>query len=254
MLRYHAVIDKNNNSDAMEFALNPDIDSRSAAATLRADGRVQIHNILQDTCAEALLHCLQQDTPWSLTYYDDKGPGIIEAHNLPKVPAAAMQKLHDQVYRHAQQNFSYLYSLFHHDPATHSDGHYPPVLKQFFDFLANDDILQLIRDLLDDADVSEIDAQATRFSSGQFLGYHNDLMPGAKRRCAYVFNFTRDWRPKWNGYLQFYDANGNSPTAFKPGFNTLNLFTVPQPHAVTCIPPFASEHRYAVSGWYRGVV
>ena len=53
MLRYHAVIDKNNNTDTMEFALNPDIDRHAAAATLRADGRVQIHNILQDTCAEA---------------------------------------------------------------------------------------------------------------------------------------------------------------------------------------------------------
>ncbi|MBU1188150.1 MAG: 2OG-Fe(II) oxygenase [Gammaproteobacteria bacterium] len=237
----------------MPFALNPELDHRSAAATLHSEGRVQLHDVLRSDCADALLHCLQHDTPWSLTYYDDKGPGIIEAHNLPKVPAAHMQSLHDQVYQHAQQGFGYLYSLFHHDPNTHSDGHYPPLLKQFFDFLAGDDMLQLIRTLLDNSDVSEVDAQATRFSPGQFLGYHNDLMPGANRRCAYVFNFTRKWRPEWNGYLQFYDHNGNSPAAFKPSFNTLNLFTVPQPHVVTAIPPYATEHRYAVSGWYRGV-
>lgn len=237
----------------MIYQLNTDIDRTAVRDTLLQQGRVQIHNILRPDDAAALLHCLQHDTPWSLTYYDAKGPGIIEAHNLPKVPTAHMQNLHDQVYHHAQQGFGYLYSLFHHDPTTHSDGHYPAQLKQFFDFLAGDDMLGLIRGLLDEQDVYEVDAQATRFSPGHFLGYHNDLMPGANRRCAYVFNFTPQWRPEWNGYLQFYDQSGNSPAAFKPSFNTLNLFTVPQPHVVTCIPPFATEQRYAVSGWYRGM-
>jgi len=237
----------------MLFHLNADIDRSAIRHSLKSDGRAQIHHVLADDCADALLQCLQEDTPWSLTYFDEHGPGIIEAHNLPKVPEVHMEALRQRVYRHARQGFGYLYSLFHHDPGTHSDARYPPVLKQFFDFLASDNMLQLIRDLLDRNDVQEVDAQATRFSPGQFLGYHNDLVPGAKRRCAYVFNFTRQWRPEWNGYLQFFDQNGNSPAAFKPSFNTLNLFTVPQPHAVTCIPPYAGEHRYAVSGWYRGV-
>jgi len=48
-----------------------------------------------------------------------------------------------------------------------------------------------------------------------------------------VFNLTRKWRPDWNGYLQFFDENGNGSTACRPAFNTLNLFGVPQPHAVT---------------------
>ncbi|MFU8876998.1 MAG: 2OG-Fe(II) oxygenase, partial [Wenzhouxiangellaceae bacterium] len=91
----------------------------------------------------------------------------------------------------------------------------------------------------------------TRFGPGNFLGYHNDQQHGANRKCAYVFNVTRKWRPEWNGYLQFYDENGNSPAAWKPDFNTLNIFLVPQPHAVTCIPPYAGTYRYAVSGWYR---
>ena len=34
-------------------------------------------------------------------------------------------------------------------------------------------------------------------------------------------------------------------------FNTLNMFTVAQPHNVTYVPPFAPVGRYAITGWFR---
>ena len=65
-------------------------------------------------------------------------------------------------------------------------------------------------------------------------------------------NFTAgDWRPEWGGYLQFFDDEGDVVQAFRPRFNSLNLFAVPQPHAVSFVPPFAPLGRYAITGWFR---
>lgn len=236
----------------MRFALNPALDRARLRDVLARQRRVQVRDVLTDAGAERLLHCLENDTLWSLTWYDEKGPGIIEAANLDKVPGAEMNALQGRIYRQALSGFGYVYSLYHQAESTHTQGQAPTLLAEFFEFLASDEMLAFIRELLDDETPVQVDAQATRFGPGNFLGYHNDQQHDVNRRCAYVFNLTRKWRPDWNGYLQFFDESGNGSEAWKPAFNTLNLFRVPQPHAVTCIPPFAGAYRYAVSGWYRG--
>ncbi len=235
----------------MQFSINPNLDRSALAATLARDRRVQVHDVLIQPSADRLLDCLEQHTPWSLTWYDEKGPGIIEAANLEKVPASEMNALQTRIYRQAMTGFGYVYSLFHQSENTRTEREVPPVLEQFFAFLKSDSMLDFIRTLLDDPSPDRVDAQATRYGPGSFLGYHNDQQHGANRKCAYVFNFTRKWQPDWQGYLQFYDESGNTPAAWKPDFNTMNIFMVPQPHAVTCIPPYAAAYRYAVSGWYR---
>jgi len=235
----------------MSFALNPALDRDRLRRQLTEQRRVHIRNVLREADADRLLACLETDTPWSLTWYDEQGAGIIEAQNLDKVPPAEMNALQGRIYRQAMQGFGYVYSLFHQSESTRTEGAVPAVLAEFFEFLRSQDMLEFIRELLADASPNRVDAQATRYGPGNFLGYHNDQQHGAARKCAYVFNLTRTWRPDWNGYLQFFDESGNSPVAWRPDFNTLNLFLVPQPHTVTCIPPFAAAYRYAISGWYR---
>jgi len=238
----------------MKFELNPELDRAALAKRLKADRRVQIPNILKTEHAERLTECIEKEIPWSFTYYDDKGPGIIEQHNLEKVPPKDMQALQNNIYKQAIDGFGYAYGLLHQSDATRTRGEIPAVLNDFYQFLAGPEMRDFIVTVLDDSSIRQVDAQATRFGPGNFLGYHNDQMHGAHRRCAYVFNFTRRWRPDWNGYLQFFDENGNGSVAYKPGFNVLNLFKVPQAHAVACIPPYAAAYRYAVSGWYRAGV
>lgn len=235
----------------MTFQLDPALDRERIRDLLARDRRVQIRNVLADADAERLAACLEKETPWSLTWYDAQGAGIIEAHNLEKVPAAEMNALQGRIYRQASEAFGYVYHLYHQAESTRTTGTVPAVLDEFFAFLQSDTMLEFIGDVLGDETATQVDAQATRFGPGHFLGYHNDQQHGSQRLCAYVFNFTRKWRPDWNGYLQFFDENGNGSIAWKPAFNTLNLFRVPQPHAVTCVPPYAAAYRYAVSGWYR---
>ena len=38
---------------------------------------------------------------------------------------------------------------------------------------------------------------------------------------------------------------------YRPRFNALHLFAVPQRHNVSFVPPFAAVARYAITGWFR---
>jgi len=57
--------------------------------------------------------------------------------------------------------------------------------------------------------------------------------------------------PDWGGYLNFYDDDGDVIAGYRPRFNALNLFAVPQQHNVSFVPPFAAVARYAITGWFR---
>ena len=67
---------------------------------------------------------------------------------------------------------------------------------------------------------------------------------------AYVLNLAiDDWHPDWGGYLLFLDEEGDIAAGYRPRFNALNLFAVPQSHAVSYVPPFAPKVRLALTGW-----
>ena len=54
------------------------------------------------------------------------------------------------------------------------------------------------------------------------------------------------------GLLLFDGEDGHIERGFTPSFNALNLFTVPQPHSVSRVAPFAANRRYSITGWLRG--
>ena len=95
------------------------------------------------------------------------------------------------------------------------------------------------------------DAQATRYRPGDFLTAHDDDVAGKHRLYAYVLNFTPAWRPDWGGLLAFHDADGHVSEAYTPTFNALNIFRVPQQHAVTQVASFAGAQRLSITGWIR---
>lgn len=106
----------------MSFTLNPDLDKSALTEQLERNRRVQVRNVLSAESADRLLECLENQTPWSLTYYDDKGPGIIEAQNLDKIPPAEMGRLQGRIYRQVMSGFGYVYSLYHQSDKTRTAG------------------------------------------------------------------------------------------------------------------------------------
>jgi len=94
------------------------------------------------------------------------------------------------------------------------------------------------------------DAQATLFAPNHYLGSHSDSHVANGWRVAYVLNLAPDnWHPDWGGYLLFLNEDGDVVEGFRPRFNALNLFLVPQEHLVSYVPPFAPTARLAITGW-----
>lgn len=234
-----------------EIRLNPALDRERLRAEFAARGRLQVNNVLTPEAAERMARCMEEETPWSFTYFDRDAACIVDWHKMSSVTPQQWQELNRSIFSLARDDFAYAYGFYPMQEALRTGSDPDLFLHDFFAFLESEEMMELIRDLLDDPSVEAVDAQATRFGPGQFLTWHNDLVKEAHRRCAYVFNFTRRWRPDWGGYLQFWDKGGNGAQAFMPRFNMLNIFKVPQPHSVGCVAPFAGAYRYAVSGWYR---
>lgn len=111
-------------------------------------------------------------------------------------------------------------------------------------------MLAALREITGDPRIASCEAQATRFLPGHVLTAHSDRDAAENRLWAFVLNFTRPWKPDWGGLLLFHGPDGHVEQGFTPGFNTLNLFRVPQPHAVSQVASFAQGQRLAISGWF----
>jgi Rps23 Pro-64 3,4-dihydroxylase Tpa1-like proline 4-hydroxylase len=114
------------------------------------------------------------------------------------------------------------------------------------------EFVELARGVTSIDSLFKADGQATLFAPGHYLGRHIDSHVAEGWEVAYVLNLSReDWHPDWGGYLLFLDEDGDVVEGFRPRFNSLNLFRVPQPHLVSYVPPFAPMGRLAVTGWLR---
>nr|WP_252736284.1 2OG-Fe(II) oxygenase family protein [Aestuariibacter sp. A3R04] len=87
------------------------------------------------------------------------------------------------------------------------------------------------------------------YDKGHFLTDHNDTHSKHNRVAACTFGFSENWNMNWGGHTVFFDDQGNLKQGFKPAFNTLTLFRIPQDHAVQMVTPFAGAKRYSLLSW-----
>lgn len=236
------------------LALNPALDRAALAAEFRATRRLQIRDILTPVSAQALYEVLAGRTPWGLAWQAAaNGPHVIRGEALPRTTQAeraAVTDAIDAAMRGPDYAFSYmLYPLV----KAALEGWAPGgVHEQLLQELNTPAVLDFMRGVSGIAELVKADGQATLYAPTQFLARHDDAEPTRGRRIAYVLNLCPvDWRPDWGGYLNFLDDDGDVIAGYRPRFNALNIFEVPQPHHVTFVPPFAPVARYAVTGWFR---
>ena len=98
-------------------------------------------------------------------------------------------------------------------------------------------------------DVRKADSYASWYAPGHFLTQHDDLHGTHDRVAALVFSMTKGWNRNWGGHLAFFDDVGNIEDAYVPSFNTLNIFLIPQKHAVQLVAPFARARRTSFLSW-----
>ena len=126
-----------------------------------------------------------------------------------------------------------------------------PALADFLGWIASKDSIDAVRALSSADDIKQVDAQATRYETGDFLTVHtDDLDAHFTRRVAYVYSLCQGWKPDWGGLLHFHGDAGEIIETFVPEFNTLTLFTVPQAHSVSAVAPFAGAPRHSITGWF----
>ena len=234
--------------------INPRLDRHSLAVRFEEKGYVQIPDVLTHESALKLKRIFAQEMPWSLvSQVGARGP-------LKSIRAEGLGQLRDDeaaiIKRDMQQikNTEYAFIYFSYPLVTAYLERWCPgsIQEQLLEELNSCEFLDLLRDISRIDNVLKADGQATLYAPGHFLWPHTDAETSRGREVAYVLNLTdADWRPEWGGYLNFYDANMDIERAFRPKFNTMNLFKVPRWHSVSEVTSSAPSARYAVTGWAR---
>jgi len=236
------------------FQLNPGIDVKRAATEFATTGRVQIKDFLTLPAAQTIHRVLSRETPWGLAWRaSDEGPHRLRRQEVaalgPERWKAMSQSIAEAMHR---RDYAFIYGQYNLLDAHRDAWGEHEALELLIEHINDEPLLELVRKVTGIAELRKADGQATLYAPNQFLALHDDSHVAEGWQVAYVMNFcAEDWRPDWGGYLIFYDEDGDVIAGFKPRFNALNMFKVPQLHNVTYVPPFAPVGRFAITGWFR---
>ena len=232
--------------------LNPSLNARALGEQFRHQrGRIVIREIFTPEFAQRVFDCLTREVKWGLAYNDAHGPQFVEAESLGAMDAAERAVFDEPIHGRAASGFQFRYRCYpmldnflkRKDPGL--------FLHTLVEFLNSPPMLGFAREVTGAAGIVRADAQATLYAPGDFLTLHNDYDPVKGRLVAYVLGFTKNWRPDFGGMLQFMNERHDVEAGFLPHFNSLMMFSVPQMHAVSYVPPFAPTGRYSVTGWFQ---
>ncbi|AOL24403.1 Proline 4-hydroxylase (includes Rps23 Pro-64 3,4-dihydroxylase Tpa1), contains SM-20 domain [Erythrobacter litoralis] len=237
------------------FAINPALDRAALARRFAATGRVQVRDVLTPESAREVLTVLAKGTAWGMA--TGAGEAEPKSFRAEETGTPQGQQALGAAFKAAEEHTSrgeYGFRFAHYPILTAvqegwrgSEAH--QILLEHINAPA---FMELARSVTGIEGLFKADGQATLFAPGNYLGRHIDSHVAEGWEVAYVLNFARDdWHPDWGGYLLFLDEDGDVVEGFRPRFNALNLFKVPQAHMVSYVPPFAPVGRLAVTGWLR---
>lgn len=218
---------------------------------LARTGRTRVDGLLPDDQARAL-HALLAGGPvdWQRAI---ETPGDVEVPVpvFEGLPIEEQVRILSKVHGEARDGFQFIFDRWRVDVGGVPSPLAPEPLAELHRRFNSEAFLAYARALTGDDRIAYVDAQATRYLPGHFLNRHTDQLDRAGRLYAYVLNLCPTWRIEWGGLLQFLDDAGDVTETLTPGFNTLNLFKVPQGHAVSMVAPFAGAPRLSITGWWR---
>lgn len=232
---------------ATEAHLNAALDRDALAAAFAAQGRLYVPELLAAGFAERIHACLRNETPYGVCLNADDQP-----RGLRNVTQQQLMALTQKTW--GQVGLNGFRFLFEQHPLSLNGEAYPDAAHYWatvMRFINGPEFLGLMRHITGFAAIDFADAQATLYRPGHFLTAHDDEIAGTNRLAAYVLSFTRTWRPEWGGLLEFLDEKHHVSAGYLPDFNSLRLFRIPTSHHVSMVAPFATEGRYAITGWLR---
>ncbi|MDV3458046.1 2OG-Fe(II) oxygenase family protein [Sphingomonas sp. HF-S4] len=231
--------------------INPAHDPDVLKLAFQADRRMQIRDFFIAEDAERIHGLLSSETPWWLAYNVGSEVRQLPPDYLASLSQAELNQILGGIQERARTQYQFLYQFY---PMV--SNYFTPTAPKLgilaaYEFLNSPASLDFFRALTGRPDIRWADAQATLYRSGNFLKSHSDLDEGGHRVAAYVFNFTKLWERDWGGYLQFFDPQHDIEKAYRPIFNALNVFSVPQDHSVGMVSSFCYGLRYSITGWLR---
>ena len=240
------------------FEINPDLNRKDLAARFAEHSRVQVRNILTDETAREIQKILMSATKWGMAVQAGDGPGSRPQswrHEAMRTPQGIEEINAAGTAAHrASSQGDYAFRFMHYPilTAIQESWEQDSVFEFILEYINAPDFLGLVRDISGIEGLRKADGQATLFAANHYLGRHIDSHLAEGWRLAYVLNMTReDWHPDWGGYLNFLDEDGDVIEGWRPRFNSLCLFAVPQSHLVSYVPPYAPVGRVAITGWLR---
>ena len=239
----------------VDFRLSGELDAPRLADTYQQDQRMQVRKILPKDLAVNIHRILASETPWQYTYFDGRKNNIIPLESFNAMAVEEHRTIDKIVTSAAQQGFAYSYNSFNFHQRIRQDEKVAPAFSAIDDFLNSNSFLEFARRLTGDSEITGTDASASWYAPGHFLNIHDDKRTGYDLRAAFVLNFSPLWRADWGGELKFFSNRRGAKleAAFFPAFNVMNIFSVPQYHAVGTVAAFAGAPRLSISGWlYAG--
>lgn len=230
-------------------ALRPD----AYRPVFKAHGRLHIPNILEPASAEALHARLAVADTWTRSIHVRTGVDYdIPVHDLEALPAHERAEFEQSLANSSTDTLQYMFDTTRISSELKAGRSVDDDMHSIHDFINGKDFLAFVGELTGDDRLSFADVMATRYLPGHFLTAHGDENPEENRLYAYVLNLTPIWRADWGGILMFLDDDGHVAEGYVPTFNALNIFSVPQTHAVSMVSRLAQTPRLSVTGWIHG--
>lgn len=212
--------------------------------------RLQVPGFLEPASATSVLNALHE-LPWGLAYNEGDTVHQVSPDQVAAMDDREGSRIMAGIQERARKQYQFLYAFFPTLAAYISPNSPRFRIFEFFEFLNSEPVLDFVRRLTGLDQIRWADAQATWYRPGHFLKAHTDEDASTGRVAAYVMNLSQDWDRDWGGFLQFFDSRDNIEEAFRPSFNTLNIFTIPQLHSVSMVSTYVHSERLAVTGWFR---
>ena len=235
----------------IDLRIDPGLRPEALRPLFARFGRLHLPGVLAGDGAGRLHAGLAAGAPWRKAFLHGGAHYEPTLAEYEAISDGQRQALDQAIWREARDGFAYRFDSWKVSDDVEAGRRTGAAAEAAYDFLNGDAFLNFIRILTNEPRAAYCDAQATRYGPGDFLTRHSDAQPGKHRLFAYVLNLTPGWRADWGGVLAFPDEDGHLAEGYSPAFNALNLFRVPQDHAVTAVAPFAGGERLSITGWVR---
>ncbi|WP_439476558.1 2OG-Fe(II) oxygenase [Brevundimonas sp.] len=240
-------------SNSARIEIDPGLKPSSMIAAFKQFGRIHIPGFLKPESAGMLHRALATEKLWLCSTMGGGQTIDVPVEQLEAFPPDQAMRFVQLAHAEARDGFHYMFDNIRISDLAEQRQPLAAELAAAYAFLNSPAFLDFVRALTGDPRPNFVDAQATRYERGHYLTQHDDSAEGKGRLYAYVLNLTPHWRSDWGGLLNFIDADGHVAEAYSPAWNALNLFRVPQAHAVSCVAPFAGAPRLSITGWVRQI-